>query len=175
MHTSFARPWQLLLLSASTDSELKTATVNLIDYLKQHRDFNLADVAYTLQQEQKAFKHRRMVVCRDIEDAIAALEDPRRVLTNIQETEQRPVAFMFPGLGTHYVNMAWELYLGEPVFREQVDRCCDILKPLLDLDIRDLLYPNRNQTSEGPQPPNSTQESTEIDCDIYWTERESDP
>ena len=131
MLTSLSRPWQLLLLSAKTDSELKTATVNLVDYLKQHRDFKLADVAYTLQREQKAFKHRRMVVCRDIEDAIAALEDPRRVLTNVQETEQRPVAFMFPGLGTHYVNMAWELYQGEPMFREQVDYCCKFLNPLL--------------------------------------------
>ncbi|MEO1376009.1 MAG: 6-deoxyerythronolide-B synthase, partial [Cyanobacteria bacterium J06635_10] len=101
MLTSLSRPWQLLLLSAKTDSELKTATVNLVDYLKQHHDFNLADVAYTLEREQKAFKHRRMVVCRDIKDAIIALEDPRRLLTDIQETEQPPVAFMFPGLGTH--------------------------------------------------------------------------
>ncbi|MDZ8135355.1 MAG: acyltransferase domain-containing protein [Nostoc sp. DedQUE04] len=143
MLTSPSRPWQLLVISAKTDSELKTATVNLADYLRQHRDFNLADIAHTLQREQEVFKHRRTVVCRDIEDALVALQDSRRVLTNIQETEERPVAFMFPGLGTHYVNMAWELYQVEPIFRASVDYCCEFLKPLLGQDLEDVIYPHR--------------------------------
>ncbi|MEH2354882.1 acyltransferase domain-containing protein [Nostoc sp.] len=143
MLSSPSRPWQLLVLSAHTDSALKTATVNLADYLRQHRDFNLADVAHTLQCEQQAFKHRRMVVCRDIEDALVALEDPKRVLNNIQETKERPIAFMFPGLGTHYVNMAWELYQVEPLFQKQIDYCCEFLKPLLGQDLRDIIYPHR--------------------------------
>ncbi|MEH2283663.1 MAG: acyltransferase domain-containing protein [Nostoc sp.] len=152
MLTSPSRPWQLLVLSAQTDSALKTATVNLADYLRQHPDFNLADVAHTLQHEQPAFKHRRMVVCRDIEDAVVALEDPRRVLTNIQETKQRPIAFMFPGLGTHYVNMAWELYQVEPVFQKQIDYCCEFLKPLLGQDLRDIIYPHRTSGQEQRSP-----------------------
>ncbi|WP_375501063.1 acyltransferase domain-containing protein [uncultured Nostoc sp.] len=143
MLTSPSRPWQLLVISAKTDSELKTATVNLADYLRQHRDFNLADIAHTLQREQEVFKHRRTVVCRDIEDALVALQDSRRVLTNIQETEERPIAFMFPGLGTHYVNMAWEIYQVEPVFRASVDYCCEFLKPLLGQDLQDVIYPHR--------------------------------
>ncbi|MUG94903.1 acyltransferase domain-containing protein [Scytonema sp. UIC 10036] len=137
------RPWQLLVISAQTDSALKTATVNLADYLRQHPDLSLADVAHTLQREQQAFKHRRMVVCQDIEDALVALEDPKRILTNIQETKERPLAFMFPGLGTHYVNMAWELYQGEPIFWDRVDYCCEFLKPLLNQDLRDIIYPKR--------------------------------
>ncbi|BDA68749.1 acyltransferase [Calothrix sp. PCC 7716] len=149
MLTSPYRPWQLLVLSAKTDSELKTATVKLADYLRQHRDLNLADVAHTLQREQKAFKHRQTVVCRDIEDALVAFEDSKRVLTNIQETEKRPIAFMFPGLGTHYVNMAWELYQVEAIFQKQVDYCCEFLKPRLAQDLRDVLYPDRfSQTQE---------------------------
>ncbi|MBD2345779.1 acyltransferase domain-containing protein [Anabaena subtropica] len=151
MLTSPSRPWQLLVLSAQTDSALKTATVNLADYLRQHRDLNLADVAHTLQREQQAFKHRRMVVCRDIEDALVALEDPRRVLTNIQETTERPVAFMFPGLGTHYVNMALELYQVEPVFRASVDYCCEFLQPLIGQDLRDVIYPNGKKEQRSPQ------------------------
>jgi len=148
-----SRSWQLLTLSAKSDTELKTATANFVDYLRQHRDFNLADVAHTLQREQQAFKHRRMVVCQNIEDAIAALEDPKRVLTNIQDTKERPVAFMFPGLGTHYVNMAWELYQVEPIFRDRVDYCCEFLKPLLCEDLRDVIYPHRasQQDQQSPQ------------------------
>jgi acyl transferase domain-containing protein len=142
MLTSLSRPWQLLVLSARTDSALATATENLAQYLRQHCDFNLVHVAYTLQREQQAFKHRRMVVCRDIEDAIAALEDPKRVLTNVQEAGERPVTFMFPGLGTHYPNMTWELYQVEPIFRDRVDYCCEFLKPILGQDLRNVIYPN---------------------------------
>ncbi|MBD2298137.1 acyltransferase domain-containing protein [Nostoc sp. FACHB-190] len=149
------RPWQLLVISAQTESELKTATDNLTDYLRQHRNLNLGDVAQKLQREQQAFQYRRMVVCRDIEDAMVALADPRRVLTNIQETQKRPVAFMFPGLGTQYVNMAGELYQVEPLFRAGVDYCCEFLKPLLGQDLREVIYPLGQQeqqlVSENPQ------------------------
>lgn len=145
--SSSSRPWQLLLLSAKTSSALETATTNLAEHLQQHPKLNLADVAYTLQIGRRQFDHRRAVVCRDLQDAIAALRDPKRVLTgSIQDTGTRSVAFMFTGLGTQYVNMARELYQREPTFREQVDYCCKILKPLLGLDLINVLYPNQDQT-----------------------------
>lgn len=144
------RKFQLLALSAKTSSALETATANLAEHLKQHPELNLADVAYTLQVGRRGFEHRRTVVCQDIEDAVSALTDPKRVLTSIQEASDRPVAFMFTGLGTQYVNMAWELYQVEPTFRETVDRCCELLKPLIGLDLREVLYPNKNQTKSTP-------------------------
>ncbi|MDZ7949839.1 polyketide synthase [Nostoc sp. DedQUE09] len=150
-----SRPWQLLVLSAKTDTALKSATVNLIDYLKQHPDLKLADVAYTLQCGRQAFEHRQTVVCQDIADAIAALEDPKRLLTSVQETEERPLAFMFPGLGTQYVNMAGELYHVEPTFRQQIDYCCEFLKPLLGQDLRDVIYPTRNSENDTQQKQNT--------------------
>jgi acyl transferase domain-containing protein len=149
MLTSTSRPWQLLVLSAKTDSALKSATESLTSYFKQHPDVNLADVAYTLQHNSQAFEHRRMVVCRDTADAVVALSDPKRVLSGIQETKERSVAFMFPGLGTHYVNMAWELYQVEAIFQKQVDYCCEFLKLRLGQDLRDVIYPDRScQTQE---------------------------
>ena len=153
-----SRPWQLLVLSAKTNSALETATDNLVDYLKQHQEQNLADIAYTYQIGRRAFNHRRMLVCRDLDDALSALAtlDPKRVLTSTPITDNRPVVFMFPGLGNHYVNMAWELYQVESVFREHVDRCCEILKPHLRLDLRDVLYPNREPADAALQELNPT-------------------
>ncbi|MBD2183505.1 FkbM family methyltransferase [Planktothrix sp. FACHB-1355] len=146
---SQGKNYQLLVLSAKTNSALETATINLVDYLKQHQDLNLADVAYTLQVGRRAFNHRRTVVCRDIEDAIVALQDPKRVFTSIQETNSRPVAFMFPGLGTQYVNMARELYQVEPTFRKIFDRCCELFQPHLGLDLRDVLYSSENKLDKS--------------------------
>lgn len=146
-----SRPWQLLMLSAKTSSALDTATTNLVEHLKQNFQLNLADVAYTLQVGRREFEHRRIVVCKNIEDAVTALEDSKRIFTNIQQTNQRPVAFMFTGLGTHYVNMAWELYQIEPTFQSAIDRCCEILKPLIGSDLKDILYPDCHKTSNSAQ------------------------
>jgi acyl transferase domain-containing protein len=163
------RGYQLLVLSAKTESALETATANLVNHLKQHPNLNLADVAYTLKVGRRAMGYRRVVVCQDVDDAMNALQDPKRVLTSIQQTSEygaytpsladglrdrdRPVALMFPGLGTHYTNMALELYQVEPKFQEAVDRCCLLLKPLLGLDLRDVLYPKNSSQKQNPPKP----------------------
>jgi acyl transferase domain-containing protein/acyl carrier protein/phospholipid N-methyltransferase len=157
-----SRPWQLLMLSAKTNSALEKATNNLIEHFNHNLDLNLADVAHTLGVGRRTFNHRRMVVCENIKDGINALQDPKRVLNSFQENSNRPIAFMFTGLGTHYANMGWELYQTEPTFRDRVDRCCDILKPLLDLDLRDILYPDRHQTPF----PNATKGATRSRLDL---------
>jgi FkbM family methyltransferase len=54
---------------------------------------------------------------------------------------EHPAGFMFPGLGDHYVNMGLELYEAEPVFRAEIDRSAEILRPELGLDLREVLYP----------------------------------
>ncbi|MCB9007028.1 MAG: type I polyketide synthase [Ardenticatenaceae bacterium] len=68
-----AKPWQLLQLSAKSTEALEAMTQNLADYLEAHPDANLADVAYTLQTGRRTFTYRRMVVCRDVADAVATL------------------------------------------------------------------------------------------------------
>ncbi|NER82514.1 MAG: type I polyketide synthase, partial [Leptolyngbya sp. SIO1D8] len=105
-----SRPCQLLLLSAKTRSALETATTNLSQSLQG--ELNLADVAYTLSQGRRAFPHRRMLVCQDIEQAQSALNTlaPEQVWTRFESPRERPVVFMFSGQGAQYVNMAQELY-----------------------------------------------------------------
>ena len=136
-----SRSSYLLTLSAKTSSALEQATVNLARYLRDHRDANLADVAYTLQVGRGEFEHRRFVVCRDVEDSIRGLESPD-VRTSSPERHDKPVTFMFPGQGAQQVNMGKNLYEHEPTFREHVDTCCEFLAPRLGLDLRDVLYPS---------------------------------
>lgn len=138
-----SRLWQLLLLSAKSQTALDAATANLREHLKQHPDLNLADVAYTLKIGRKAFNHRRFVVCSSSEAAIEALETlpPQQSATRHTEAKQRPVALMFPGQGSQYVNMGLSLYESEAVFRDVVDECAELLKPHLGRDLREVLYP----------------------------------
>ncbi|WP_460200080.1 acyltransferase domain-containing protein, partial [Scytonema sp. NUACC21] len=154
--SSPSRPWQLLTLSAKTSSALETATTNLANYFREHPDLDLADAAYTLLFGRRVFEHRRAVVCRNIQDAVNALVEPKRFLTSTYKGQERPIAFMFSGLGTHYVNMAFELYQTEPTFRTCVDQCCLLLRPHLGLDLRDVLYPKRNTKGVNQQQQNTS-------------------
>ncbi|OUL18005.1 type I polyketide synthase [Nostoc sp. 106C] len=142
----------LLCLSAKSEFAFNTATDNLIEHLKQHPELNLTDVAYTLAVGRKAFNHRRIVVCSDSQEAVTALSSlNQRVFTNTKESKQRPITFMFSGQGSQYVNMGLELYQVEPIFREQIDKCSDLLKPELGLDLRDVLYPSEEKTEIAAQ------------------------
>jgi natural product biosynthesis luciferase-like monooxygenase protein len=136
------RPYQLLLLSAKSLTALNNATENLASYLQEQPQVNLADVAYTLQIGRQSFEHRRALVCHDAADAVDVLRMgvPERLLSDVQQKRDRPVAFMIPGQGAQYAGMARELYQREPAFRATVDRCAELLLPLLGSDIRDLLY-----------------------------------
>jgi acyl transferase domain-containing protein/acyl carrier protein len=144
---------QLLLLSAKTANALEKATANLITHLQEHPKLSLGDVAYTLSTGRRGFNYRRMVICHELEDAVKALSglEPKQVFTNYAEITERPVVFMFPGQGSQYVNMTWEIYQTHAVFREQVDYCSEILKPLLGIDLRHLLYPEQQEIDQASQ------------------------
>ena len=146
-----SRPWHLLLLSAKTDTALEAATTNLVRHLEQHPDCDLADIAYTLHVGRKVFEHRRMIVCRDTCAAVRGLAtlDPKCVKTAVQESLHRDVAFLFSGQGSQYVNMGRDLYGAEPVFRQEIDRCSEILKPYLLLDLPELLYPDPGEAEDA--------------------------
>jgi acyl transferase domain-containing protein/SAM-dependent methyltransferase/acyl carrier protein len=146
-----SRSSQLLVLSAKNRSALEAATANLAEHLRRHSDLDLADVAHTLSRGRKPFGFRRMVVCRDIHEAAQVLEsnDSKRVITNLHEPEEPSITFMFPGQGAQYVNMGLELYETEPAFREQVDTCCEILRPDLGFDLRQVLYPGEEPAGEA--------------------------
>ncbi|HEU4323397.1 MAG TPA: SDR family NAD(P)-dependent oxidoreductase [Roseiflexaceae bacterium] len=149
-----SRAWQLLTLSARTPTALDTATQNLAAHLRQHSGANLADVAFTLKAGRQDFGRRRFAVARTAEEAATALEngDPQQVWSNEHASGARPVAFLFPGQGAQYTGMAAELYQSEPVFREAVDCCAELLQPEIGQDIRTLIFdatsaPSLNETA----------------------------
>lgn len=60
-----------------------------------------------------------------------------------------PLAFLFPGLGDHYLGMGRDLYRDFPVFRAEVDRCAELLAPDLGLDIREVIFPEGTGQDAG--------------------------
>jgi amino acid adenylation domain-containing protein/non-ribosomal peptide synthase protein (TIGR01720 family) len=157
--SSGSRPFQLLFLSAKTRSALDSSSTNLARYFKENPGMNLADATYTLQVGRKAFPYRRMIVCPGVNRAINALtaaiesesasgasdpravDTPHRAHTFLAHEENVPVIFMFSGQGSQYAGMGLELYQTEPIFRNQIDLCFDILKNITGKNIKSVLYP----------------------------------
>jgi len=134
-----SRPIQLLVVSARTPSALASAAARLADRLERQAP-PLADAAYTLQTGRREMEHRLGVVCADAAEGAARLRERAHGGGPAVPRSARPVAFMFPGVGTHHVDMARGLYDAEPVFRAAVDECCDLLLPVLGSDLREVLY-----------------------------------
>ena len=136
--TDIDQPTHLLVLSAKAEAALTAATINLVAYLERQPQPGLADMAYTLQVGRRPFKHRRALVCQSVSDAIEQLQDGNG-FTHVAPESPNPVVFMFPGQGSQYPGMARQLYHREPVFRETLDRCAEILAAE-EIDLLKLLY-----------------------------------
>ena len=148
---------QLLIVSAKTETALHQAANRLREFLIRNESVNMGDVAYTLQAGRKAFPYRQCVVCADRQDAVAALsdEDSKRIVSSRSvciESERRPMIFLLPGIGDHYVGMAYDLYKSWPVFRQEVDRCAQILEAYLSVSIPSIIYPQGRSWRERSKP-----------------------
>jgi len=136
-------PKQLIVLSAKTEPALEEATNRLADHFRANPKISMADAAYTLQVGRRAFRHRRAWLSCSAEGTLKVLGEkkPGKVLTSDTQNRKGSVAFLFPGQGAQQVDMGRELYETNPLFRAQVNLCCECLKPELGLDLRDILYP----------------------------------
>jgi acyl transferase domain-containing protein len=136
------RPVELLVVTAKTEAALDRSCAQLAERIESSAATDLADVAYTLQARRVHFAHRRVVAGSTLAHAAAALRAPRDA-ASARKVERRDaqVAFVFPGQGTQYVGMGRALYDVEPVFKQAVDRCAEILRPELGRDLREVMYP----------------------------------
>jgi phthiocerol/phenolphthiocerol synthesis type-I polyketide synthase E len=148
-----SRPWQVLLLSARSESALATLTSDLAAFLDAHPEVSLPDAAFTLQVGRRVHEHRRALVCRDAEHAREVLRElpAELVSTAFSPGRRKTVAFLFSGQGSQYVGMGKGLYETEPTFREQIDLCCERLGPHLGLDLRELLFADAGDAAAAAQ------------------------
>jgi amino acid adenylation domain-containing protein len=152
------KPYQLLVVSAKTDSAVESAFTNLATYLHAHPELSLADVAFTCQVGRHAFPHRRALVVEDTREAVSALaEGERKSFASGLAAKAAPsVVFMFSGQGSQYVNMGRNLYENEPIFRETLDLCAQQLMQPLALDLRQALYPPEEEKDAAAERLNQT-------------------
>ncbi len=146
-----SRSTQLLLLSVKTESAFPEKNRQMEEFLLQNEGVNLADAAFTLAVGRRDFRFRRFAVCKDATEAAESLGNltPGRVFDGKAPDSTAAVIFMFSGQGAQYANMALDLYRTESLFKKHVDRCAEILKPIMGLDVRDIVFPKEHEIDES--------------------------
>ncbi|NES79641.1 MULTISPECIES: type I polyketide synthase [unclassified Okeania] len=155
-HSSFKRPSNLLTLSAKTEVALTELAIRYQHHLETHPELDLADICYTANTGRVHFNHRLAIIAsekQELADKLAQISVAEESLdvfsgklsSNCQSPKK---AFLFTGQGSQYLNMGRELYQTQPLFRQTVDQCSQLLQPYLEHPLLSVIYPD-TQTTEN--------------------------
>ncbi|MEW2524949.1 type I polyketide synthase [Streptomyces sp. NPDC047071] len=131
-----------LALSAKTPEALHAQAARLRAHLQTHPEPGTDDLAWTLAVARARFEHRGVVLGRDREELLAALERFAEgdaaaggVVTGRAVSGAGRAVFVFPGQGSQWAGMARELLDDSPVFAERMRECADALSEFVDWDL----------------------------------------
>jgi acyl transferase domain-containing protein/SAM-dependent methyltransferase/acyl carrier protein len=152
-------PLQLLPLAARTESALVELAHKYQKVFSEKPDLDLADVCYTAGTGRFHFEHRLALVATDLSEAKERLaqvqrgEKHARIRRGRATSSTAPgVVFMFTGQGSQYAGMGRDLFETQPVFRRELEKCAEILKPLLDEPLLEVLFADGGEPKgDGPQ------------------------
>ncbi|QTA87823.1 Putative phthiocerol synthesis polyketide synthase [Desulfonema magnum] len=148
------RTCHVLTISGKTEQALADQVSRYLEYLSTHPDLNLADVCYTANTGRVHFEHRLGIVAHDLAELqgkLAAYQQGERAEALAQGrigSEPPKIAFLFTGQGSQYADMGRELYETQPLFREVMTECDEILRAYLDIPLTELLYGEDKENNE---------------------------
>jgi amino acid adenylation domain-containing protein len=136
------KPLKLISWSAKNEQSLGKYATKLAAFVNTNKGIDLNDIAYTLQTTRADFNYRRFVVAADTDDLLIKLNAENQDSSSTKKLSTVPaeVVFMFPGQGSQYVNMGYNLYQNEPVFKEAVDECISLLQGTIHSGLLDVIF-----------------------------------
>ncbi|MCY4626310.1 MAG: SDR family NAD(P)-dependent oxidoreductase, partial [Acidobacteria bacterium] len=117
---------RVLPLSARSGKALAELAGRYREWLAE--DTPLADAAWTAGTGRSHFEHRAGLVFRDLRSLREGLRRASETGGAVVPEERPRVAFLYTGQGSQWRGMGRELYGGEPVFREVLDRCEGVVR-----------------------------------------------
>jgi myxalamid-type polyketide synthase MxaB len=147
------RPADVLCLSAKTDSAVRQLASEYADTLAELSPAEYRSFCHSANVGRSHFNRRVAMVTHSHEELLQQLrgvaEGKKPAGTKAAEVKiaMKPkVGFLFTGQGAQYAGMAKSLYEQHPVFREQLDRCNEILLGERDQSLLSVIYPAGTDT-----------------------------
>ncbi len=136
----------LLTVSARTLEALRSYAERYVHYLREETAVPLHDLCFTASRRRTHHEHRLSVVGSDRGEFIEHLEDflkkeDRAELATgrAHRTREPRLAFAFSGMGPQWWGMGRWLLAEEPVFREALEECDRLLRPISGWSLLDEL------------------------------------
>ncbi|BDU27221.1 polyketide synthase [Flavobacterium sp. GSB-24] len=141
--SSAGRPLEILMWSAKSQNSLLGYENALGHFIDKSKEIPLADISYSLNVTRDDFNHRSFLIADSTKSAAEKLLclKTKSSKTSLLKSVPNEIGFLFPGQGSQYVKMGKTLYNNEKVYRDAVDKCAELLMDELQLDIRDIIYP----------------------------------
>ncbi len=127
-------------LSGRTAAAVRGQAARLREYLADHQDVPVAELARSLASTRAALEHRAVVVAGTAAELAAGLDAVAAGEQGSEPVTEGKLAFLFSGQGAQRVGMGAELSAAYPVFAEAFDAVCAAIDPLLDIPLRDVVF-----------------------------------
>lgn len=139
----------VLPISTKTETALKKLAETYQAHLIREPSDNYGDICYTAATGRSHFYHRIAVIAESKDRSALQLsafctDKPLdETAHGILDEDELParIAFLFTGQGSQYPGMGRALYDTEPVFRNSLEECQEILQLHLDKPLIRVLYP----------------------------------
>lgn len=141
---------QLLVLSAQSAAALPALAGRYATLLKHNPTIDLAHLCYSAATGRSQLPHRLAFAAPDVEALTQSLSDyangaePSGLSAGTMGRRAPKLAFLFTGQGAQHVGMGKALYQSQPVFRQYLDQCAELLEPHLDQPLLDVLWQGDN-------------------------------
>jgi len=147
--TPLERPLHALTLSARSESALRALAGRYVERLGALDPAeSFADACHTAGVGRASLPHRCVVVAatgREAAERLARFRNggaaPSAFSGELALGERVKVAYLFTGQGSQYAGMGRGLFETQPLFRQSLLRCDEILRPHLPRSLLSVLYP----------------------------------
>ena len=135
-------PW---ILSGRSEQALRDQALALRRHLAGCPEPDPVDLGFSLATDRARFEYRAVVLGSDLERLMGGLDAitegrPAKSVVSGQSKAPAGVAFVFPGQGAQWPQMATDLVKASPLFAGYLDECAQALAPYCDWELLEVLH-----------------------------------
>ena len=150
------RPLHLLTLSGNSEKAVLDLVALYQAHLEAYPKMELTDICYTANTGRSHFNHRLVLLVNNRQELQTKLSNwgsEKIVEGSIsgyfpEDFHEQKIAFLFSGQGSQYAGMAQLLHQTQPIFRQALNQCDQILQDEAGWSLLNVLYPQTDQPEQ---------------------------